>query len=67
MIFGHFSAPVVRQPTRSRSSTAWAPLPTWRAISSMWSCIASVSAKGSARAAPTPLAGHIAPKSQALS
>src|SRR4051812_9051179 len=37
------------------------PRLTVRAISSRWSCMACVSAKGSARAAPVPRAGQMAP------
>src|SRR3954447_24287639 len=67
MFLGMLRAPVVCQPARSSSSAAWAPRLTVRAISSRWSCMACVSAKGSARAAPMPRAGQMAPNRYALS
>ena len=53
---------MVCQPARSNISTACAQTATLAEISSRWSCIASVSAKGIASAAPTPRAGQMAPK-----
>jgi hypothetical protein len=44
-----------------------APRLALRAISSRWSCMACVSAKGSARAAPVSRAGQMAPNRYALS
>jgi hypothetical protein len=62
MFPGITSAFVVCHAARSMMSTAFAPGATWRLISSMWSCMASVSARGRASAAPTPRAGQMAPK-----
>src|SRR5277367_5163464 len=45
----------------SKISAACAPGATWTAISSRGSCIIWVSAHGSAKAAPLPWAGQIAP------
>src|SRR5215204_3104912 len=56
MFFGTSSLSVVCQPARSRRRTACEPGLTVRPISSIWACMAWVSAKGMASAAPTPRA-----------
>lgn len=61
MLSGMLRFAVVCHPVRSMTSTAWAPFSTSRLISLIWSCMASVSANGSARAGPVPRAGQMAP------